>query len=155
MTPLTDRVVAFSKPMLKQHFIAAASVIALIVGVYVDRRDPFTIIEGGIEPSTIQAGQTIYVTRHTDWRRRCDGYIFREVVGSDRLIRPYTRAQIRVPAQLGPQTVKSTFRAPLDLPAGETVYRAVVKFYECGVTSRFWPLEVEVPEVSFDAVAKP
>ena len=100
------------------------------------------------------AGADISVTRHTLWRRRCDGYIFREIVGSDRLVRPYTRSQIRVPAQLGFQSVRSTFRAPLDLPTGEAIYRSVVKFYECGVTSRFWPLEVEIPEITFDGAAK-
>jgi hypothetical protein len=144
--------------MLRQHFLAAFSALSAItlvfIGVAWDRREPFTAGFGTLVPDTAIRGEVITVARPVTWHRRCEGYISRELVGSDKRVRPYIKESIRVPVRLGFDTVVNKFVISDDVPTGETVYRSIVRFEKCGITSRISPLTVDLPPISFDIVSQ-
>jgi hypothetical protein len=140
----------FSRPMLLQHVLALVTCLALGMGLLFDRRPPLQFSHGAIVPVVAAPGATVHVRWNTIWRRQCLGMVSRDIVGSDNVIRIYRRHELRVPASLGPQTSDTPFALTNALPPGRTEYRAVIQFDNCGITSRLWPLTVDVPKLVFE-----
>ena len=137
----------------RHWFIAPLSIAlaaAVTAGVAYDRRDPLTFVEASISPDPAVAGREAILRWHTEWSRACEAVVSRELIGSDRIVRAYVAYRLRIPTRVGLQTADIEFRIPPAIPQGETVYRAVMRFSSCGITSRFAPLVVETPEVRFN-----
>ena len=130
--------------------LAAVFAVALVLLIAFDRKAPLTFLQGEVRPEMPVAGQTVSVRWHTIWNRRCQGTVSREIVGPDLIIRAYRRHWLRVPVRLGQQVSDTDFQLDKALPVGATIYRAVVRFEDCGLTSRLWPIEVVAPELWFD-----
>lgn len=149
---------AFSRPMLRQHALAALVMIGAGVGIAaiigVDRAAPLRFEAGEILPDPAKPGTLLRVRWRTQWLRKCEGVNSRELVGSDAVIRPYAKYVMRIPAFLGEQTADTEFWLPWTMPSGPTTYRAVIRFDNCGYTSRWWPIEVRVPDVQFTTAAQ-
>ena len=111
--------------------------------------------EGRVMAEQVVPGHDVTVRWHTQWRRRCEGKVMREVTGADHIVRIYAPGLLDPPPLTGEQDMMTTFRLGDSAPHGETWYAATVRFTSCGITSRFVPIEVHTPRVSFDAVGKP
>ena len=125
-------------------------VICLLVAIFVayDRRDPFDYINTWITPEVATSGQEITVHREIIWRRQCEGEAWTEVVGSDRIMAIYDRGA-RYPAQLGETFTERKLTLSKALPNGAAIFRGVIKFKACGLTSRWVALEVPYQVVEF------
>jgi hypothetical protein len=137
-------------------FPAMAAIGVLIVGlalgiaIKADRAKPVLFVQATISPDPAIVGAMVNV-RWTDvWYRRCEGELSRQIVSSDGVIHAYRKHIMRIPVDLGQQQIDIPFFLPRGIPAGETIYQAVVRFNNCGITSRWWPLEVSVPSLTFD-----
>jgi len=134
--------------------IAAIGVLMLgavgAIAIKADRATPLTMIEGEIVPDTIRSGERITVRWLNHWNRICEGELSRQLIGSDKIVRAYQKRFVRIPINVGMQYSDTEFKLPPGLPPGETTYEGVVRFRECGFTSRFVPLEVKVPPVYFN-----
>jgi len=132
--------------------IPAVGVLAALLWWWVfviDRAPPFEYINTTISPSPAVAGQSVAVRRYLDWHRQCEGDVWREVVGPDKIVRAYDKTYTRVPS-LGHQVIESQFILPMAIPDGKAIYRGRVVFRSCGLTSRLMPIEVSFQEVAFD-----
>lgn len=154
MIQMEKTISVFSRSMVGQHFVAAISVIVLFFGglllLSLDRRPPVIPVEGQILPVPVIPGRPAKIVWENNWVRQCEGVVSREVVGPDRVIRPYMSYRSRIPNKLGYQTSETIFTMPLASPPGEHMYRATIRFYDCGVTSWLVPIEVDVPVIYFD-----
>ena len=140
---------------LYQHLLASDTALVLVVLVVIDRRDPMSFGDGRVIPDPARAGQVVTARRSVVWYRACEAEVSREVVGSDRIVRPYVKFTLRIPTRLGPQVVDSqpNIQLPIGLPAhAQNSYQAVLRFHRCGLTSRVWPLVVDAPPIFFDVV---
>lgn len=144
----------FSRAMLPHHVLALAATIALSIFLAYDRREPLLFEHGEIVPEHAMPGERVIVRWTTDWRRQCEGVVSRDLVGSDNVIKIYRSRPLRVPAQLGRQTADTPFHLPETMPLGHAEYRAIVRFESCGITSRIWPLQLNVPALSFDVIGR-
>ncbi len=138
---------------------AALLVLAGSFFLYRDRSPPFEYVSTDITPRPAQEGGVAHVTRHVIWHRHCDGEIYREIVKPSGQIALYDRAYRPFPSHLGSQSATSTFELPTlilspNAERGKAVYRGRVRFRECGLTSRLWPIEIEFQEVEFDVVRR-
>ena len=132
-------------------FPAIAALVALSVAY--DRRPPFEYLETNIGPQPAQAGKEITVSRSVIWYRQCEGEAWTELVTPKGYVIPRERA-LRYPSFLGHTMGVSHILLPRDMiPENETygsaTYRGVIKFKNCGFTSRLWPLEVPYQETTF------
>lgn len=134
--------------------IAAAGVLMFgavgAIAIKTDRAAPLTMIEGHIMPDTVSSGERVTVRWQVDWRRICEGELSRQLIGSDKIVRAYQKRFVRIPVNVGTQYSDTPFKLPPGLPAGETTYEGIIRFRDCGITSRFVPLEVKVPPVYFN-----
>jgi len=144
-------------PLWRQHIWAGTvlvlGAVTLASLVAADRTDPVILESGYIAEDPVRPGQRVHVRWTTTWQRQCEGVLSRELVGSDGVVKAYRKHFLRVPVNLGRQTSDTRFIVPEDMAQGEAVYSGIIRFHECGVTSRFVPLKVEVPEIGF-SVAK-
>lgn len=139
-------------------FPAAAAIAVLIVGVIgavslkADRAAPLTFIDGHVLPDPAPNGSGVIVRWNIEWYRRCEGELSRQLIGSDGIVRAYQKRFIRVPVNTGKQFSDTRFTLPPSLPEGATTYEGLIRFRDCGLTSRLWPLEVKVPALTFMVV---
>jgi hypothetical protein len=141
---------------------AMTAVLLLVCGflVQVDRSEPVDLVGGYVIPESINLSQplpvgvlpSVTIRWEARWQRRCEGIVSRELVGADGVIRFYVKEALRIPAHLGQQVEYVGVKVDRSLPPGKTKYREVLLFYRCGLTSRIWPLEIEVPELEFQVV---
>ena len=137
---------------------AVVSAVLVIAGISAktaldaDRAPPVEFIEGTILPSLVIAGQRAQVRWNVDWKRQCSGLVSRELYDAEHQVRRYKPFIPPVPVQLGSQSVINEFWAFSSLPAGETKYRAIIRFTNCGFTSRWWPIELRVPDLTFQVM---
>lgn len=132
--------------------IAAMSVgaVACVVGfLLVDRRPPFEYISTEITPHFSYPGGSITVHRHVIWHRQCEGTAWTEIVSADRIITNYDRGT-RAPYELGDTKADRTLSLPQSMRPGQATYRGVIKFHNCGLTSRLRPIEIPYQEVLFE-----
>lgn len=134
-------------------------VLAGVALLQYDRRAPFQYIDTEIAPTRAAEGSTVTVTRKVEWQRPCDGEIYREVVNPNGLVSHYDRGYRPFPATLGTQTATSSFTLPPIMLApnetqGTATYRGRVRFADCGLSSRLWPIEIPFIEVPFEVVKR-
>lgn len=132
--------------------VAAITMATVVVGVtalMVDRRPPVEYIATDITPRAVYPGGTITIHRHVVWHRKCEGTALTEVVSADRIVTNYDR-NTRSPYELGDTRADRTIALPKTIAPGTTTYRGVLKFPNCGLTSRWWPIEVPYQEVTFE-----
>ena len=150
---------ALSRPMLRQHLIAAAVTLLAAASVYAivayDRADPVVYEQGRVLPDPAHAGQRVVFLWNLDWRRRCQATVLRDIVGADNVVRRYKSFTTNLPVKLGPQSVENSGALPVSLPPGQAIYRAVLIFNDCGLTARWWPLQLATPEIRFAVIASP
>jgi hypothetical protein len=120
-----------------------------VAAISYDRRAPVIFSEGEIMPRVVVGGTRVTVRWTVDWRRHCEGELSRQVVGKDQVIRAYRKRALRVPVNLGRQVSDTIFTVAKGLPAGPVLYEGIIRFPNCGVTSRQWPIEVRVPALNF------
>lgn len=124
--------------------------LTVIVGTLLyDRRPPFEYVSTQISPQIARAGGQIVIHRHVIWYRQCEGIAWTEIVGADRVITAYDRGT-RSPYELGDVHASRIITLPQAMRQGEATYRGVIRFSRCGLTSRWWPIEVPYQEVSFE-----
>jgi hypothetical protein len=134
---------------------AAAALAVLLVGglgaiaIKADRAAPLAFTEGHIAPQPAAPGSVVTVNWINTWLRVCEGELSRQLIGSDGVVRAYRKHFLRVPVNLGTQRSETRFRLPPSFPQGPAVYEGLIRFRDCGMTSRIWPLEVRVPELRF------
>lgn len=140
-----------------QHIVALLGSFALVAivlwVVLVDRDEPVEFLNGSIIPDPAIAGQSVTVRWRTNWIRKCEGITSREVVGSDKIVRAYKKEPARIPVTLGRQVSDTVFMLAT-VPPGEAEYRGVLRFHECGFTSRWYPIDVTVPSLYFDVAGQ-
>ena len=136
---------------VRQHLYAATTsmVIALsfVTVLSFDRWLPFEYLQTTIRPDPAQPGKPIIVHRNVNWRRQCEGVAWTEIVSSDSVVTVYDRG-VRYPAFIGHTTTERKITLPIAMPEGPATYRGVIKFNKCGLTSRWWPLEVEYQQIN-------
>lgn len=141
---------------LGRHILAAPISIIFVIGSGVfaryDRAPPFEYITTEITPDRPEPGQEIYVRRRVIWHRICEGEAWTEIVGADRIVVIYDRGT-RYPSQLGEQVSDRAIMLPKAMTEGPAVYRGIIRFKDCGLSSGLWPLEVRYMSVTFDVVA--
>lgn len=137
-----------------QHVLAAVACTAIVSLVTFDRRIPLEHIAGEIIPHNVKAGADVAVRWKIIWHRACEATVSRELVGSDLVVRAYQKYQLRIPTTMGQQVGEAQFVIAASQPPGLTAYRASLRFHDCGLTSRVWPLTIETPVLYFD-VLKP
>lgn len=115
----------------------------------VDRRPPFEYISSEISPRQVYPGGSITIHRHVIWHRMCEGVAWTEIVSADRIITNYDRGS-RAPYELGDIKADRTLALPQSIRPGLATYRGVIKFNHCGITSRWWPIEVPYQEINFE-----
>lgn len=153
---------ALIKSAFAEHLRAAAGTLLIVIplGVWLhfDRMPPLEYIRTELSPSPAVEGGSLTVTRYVNWTRKCDGEIYRELVRPNGQLVNYTKNYRPYPYRLGEQSGSTTFRLPTMLMSGEqsgvAIYRGRLRFLNCGVTSRWWPIEVSFQEVSFPVVAR-
>ena len=138
---------------------SVAMVLSVVTAWQIDRAAPFEYIRTEISPSPAVEGQTVTVTRYVIWHRQCDGQVFREVVKPSGQIAIYDRGYRPFPAMLGPQSAASSFVLPTvmlspDMTRGVALYRGRVRFTNCGLTSRVWPIDIPFREEPFEIVRR-
>lgn len=140
------------KHSLRQNLFAVPTVLAVaaacFIAVQIDRRAPLAFEYGEIVPAHATSGAEVRVRWTVAWRRQCEGELWREIVGSDNVVRYYAKSYLRVPVILGRQTSDTSFTLTEGLPRGTAIYRGVIQFSQCGVTSRIVPLTVDVPRLA-------
>lgn len=116
----------------------------IAAGVAWDRRNPLDIITLEVAPTSQVVGDWIVVRKEVRWHRRCVGDVYSEIVGSDKVIRYFTRETIGPPFDLELPTIHHRrIKIPIDVPRGPAVYRSAIIFRNCGITSRWgWPLDI-------------
>lgn len=124
-------------------------VLALWGGIAYDRRPPFEYISTEITPRMAQPGQSIIVHRHVRWHRRCEGEAWTEIVSADRIVTVYDKGY-RFPSELGDTFAERSIALPVAMRSGTATYRGMIRFHNCGITSRFSPVEVPYQEASFE-----
>lgn len=150
---------ALSRPMLRQHIIAAFTILAVsLLGTtayLADRREPFVVRASTMVPEAARPGERVRVIRRSLWIRQCQGWISREFIGPDGRIRAYAKQHIRIPTTLGEQLTESNVVIPERSPNGETIYRAIVVFPDCGVLARWFNRSIilALPDLRFDVVS--
>lgn len=141
---------------LGRHILAAPISIALVIGTGVfvryDRAPPFEYITTEVTPELPEPGQEIIVRRRVIWHRICEGEAWTEIVGADRIVVIYDRGT-RYPSQLGEQVSERAIILPKVMIDGPAVYRGIIRFKDCGLTSGLWPLEVSYMAVTFEVAA--
>lgn len=141
------------RPLVTQNLLAiiVCGLVGLVLAFWLaaDRAAPVRFIEGSIVPETVTPGQAVSVQWLDVWVRQCEATLSRELVGSDEIIRAYRSHPIRVPVKLGEQMSQTRFRVSANMPDGPATYRAILRFNDCGVTSRWWPIVVKVPSLHF------
>lgn len=142
-----------------QHVAAALVLVVsglLITGfVTRDRAPPVSFEHGEIIPNEVRAGQRVVVRWTTHWNRQCEGELSREVSGPDNVVKAYRMRVLRVPVYLGRQTADTTFIVPIGMPPGPATYDGIIRFTDCGLTSRWHPIVVQVPQLSFTVLPPP
>jgi hypothetical protein len=144
--------------LLRQHLQAFLTVsissVFIFILVQFDRSPPLSYPADRtgvfIEPDPVKPGGSITQHRKFTWHRRCEATVYREVVGSNNIVRAYDAVKTRFPIYLGDQQGANTLVLPNGIPPGPAKLRVLYKFDECGITSRWWPLEVVVPELDFE-----
>ncbi len=143
---------------IAQHCIVAPIVIMVALWLVwllsIDRADPLSLEHAEMSPNPAYAGQYVTARWSLTWGRRCEGETSREIVGSDDVIRAYAKEATRMPSILGRQRVDKGFTLPASLPPGPAIYRAIMRFPKCGITSAVWPLTVRAPDTVIEIVAK-
>lgn len=129
--------------------IATVVAIAVVGAFILDRRPPFEYISTEIMPKAASPGGPITVYRHVIWHRQCEGVAWTEIVGSDRIVTSYDRGS-RAPFELGDVRASRIIILPKTIPPGPATYRGTIKFSNCGITSRWQPIEVPYQEVVFE-----
>lgn len=115
-----------------------------------DRRPPFTYISTDIYPSIVMPGQSITIKRHVNWHRQCEGIAFTEIVSfSDHIVTIYDPG-VRYPSELGDTYADRSISLPLTIRPGQAIYRGLIQFKACGITSRIWPIDVPYQERTFE-----
>jgi len=133
-----------------ENMIVLPLLAGLVFGAVVyDRRDPLEYISGEILPSAPVPGDRVVVRWKTHWYRACEAVVSREIVGSDLVVRPYLKFDLRIPTRMGEQVSDNPFALSETLPHGLTSYRATLRFPNCGVTSWFVPLTVQTGDLFF------
>lgn len=145
---------AFSRPMRRQQWIAGLIALALLIVVSTalafDRAAPVNLVSGEVIPENARPGGAVTFRWHTTWYRSCRASVYREVIGSDDVVRIYKPYRASYPARLGRQTIDTEDTLATSIPPGHSSYRAVFIFEECGITSRWFPLRIETPDIIFN-----
>ena len=123
--------------------------VGLIIGIVYDRRPPLEYIAGEVIPERPHPGQDITARWTANWSRLCEAVVSREIVGSDLIVRPYLKFNLRIPTRLGIQTRDAPFALGDTLPLGLTAYHATLRFHDCGLTSWLWPITLNQPPLYF------
>lgn len=134
--------------------------IAICIGLFLifDRMEPIEYIDREISPNPAVEGQVVTIRRLVDWKRKCDGDVFQEIVKPDGTLAFYDRAYRPLPYHLGQQATESQLQLPVKMLTSDTQVakaksRGRILFRACGLTSRIFPIEVVLKEVEFDVVA--
>jgi hypothetical protein len=132
------------------------ALVALVLLQY-DRRPPFEYVDTFVEPNPVAEGGELFIHRTVRWFRHCDGEIYREVVRPTGVVAEYDRGYRPFPYSLGQQSASSSFHLPASMLAkgqdhGVATYRGRVRFTDCGLTSRIWPIEVAFQPMMFEVV---
>lgn len=141
--------------LFEKHLVPAVTAVVLVVllpiALAFDRRPPYRYYHTEIQPTDAHPGDEIVIVRQGTWRRLCEGTAYSEIIGSDRIIHLYDHG-LRYPTELDYVSVNRTLKLPLSLSAGPAIYRGVIRFANCGITSQWWPLEVEFQSVVFNVI---
>ena len=141
--------------------LGAIAVAVLGLGVQVlidyDRRAPYEYIDTIVTPSVAVEGQFVTLHRRGIWHRRCVGDAWREVVKPNGEITSYVRGYTRLPTEdeIGNTTeAESRFELPPAMIAktydsGNAVIRGTIRFSDCGLTSRWLPIDIKFQTVAF------
>ncbi len=153
MTAHTVQPAITAKDRLREHAFPAivSTVIALVFASLLayDRRPPFEYVSTAIRPLSVVAGQTIVVQRHVVWHRQCEGIAFTEIVNPDRIVTIYDKG-VRYPFELGDTYADRSISLPLSMRPGTAMYRGLIRFSKCGITSRLLPIEIPYQEIAFE-----
>lgn len=142
--------VEYVKSYFREVSLAVALAIIGTLLVSYDRRPPFTYISTDISPPIVMPGQSITIRRHVDWHRQCEGIAFTEIVSfSDHIVTNYDPGT-RYPSELGDTYADRSIALPLTMRSGHAIYRGVIQFRTCGITSRIWPIDVPYQERTFE-----
>lgn len=137
----------------RQHVYGAilAMLFAVSVSAFLvfDRAPPLEFVTTDIVPASARPGDAVMVRRNTIWRRDCEGEAWTEIVGSNRIINFYDKGT-RYPYDLGETHTDRTIEISKSISAGKAIYRGVVRFRSCGLTSRWRPIDVPYQEVEFE-----
>jgi len=137
---------------------AAMMVVAVLAAVAggswltADRPPPMVFWGGEVTPNPIVldgADRLADAEWFGTWRKSCAGRIEAEVVDADKKKHAYVQQRIKPPPNLGDAFSQIKFAVPAILPAGRAYYHAVIRFRDCGLTSKIWPIEVGVPDLYF------
>jgi len=138
------------------HAVTAGAAIMLAVVarllLHLDRQPPVVFFAASVDPVIAAPGTKVGLTIWDTWTRACSGDVSREIVGSDGVIHAYRIKTARVPVRMGTQKFVTQFYVPHSMPPGPATYQSVVRFEDCGVTSRLWPLEVTIPPVKITVI---
>ena len=125
--------------------------IVAVIGAFAlwDHREPMEHIRGKIVPNPAMPGQQVTVRWSSNWYRTCEASVHREIVTSDLIVRRYLPYKL-MPVRLGEQTSETSFMLNEMQPPGLTSHRSTLRFDECGLLSRFWPIEIHSPPLYFE-----
>lgn len=137
------------------HFIAAMISLFIVVPLVLvvgDRSTPYVYIGGSIEGDAIP-GQVSYVHWKGMYRRNCTGQFFRKIVDSGDNI--HSLLVIPDPPDDDEMNVEvewsRAFIVPLGAMEGQATYRVYADYW-CNPFQSFWPIRINIPDISFNIV---
>lgn len=137
---------------VRQHVMAGVTTVLLaflgVVSWVLDRQPPIAINEIKLAPTMPFSGDQIVVQKDVEWKRRCRGVAYRSITTADKEVRVYIRETLEPPADLDrPGTHVTRVSLSHGVTSGKATYRSSIVFYDCGLTTRWWPIVVNGPEV--------
>lgn len=131
------------------------AIMAPIMIMLLDRREPITIHEGWMEPSEVRPGQVVTIVWRATEHRLCDGNLERRVLDAARKIHTFLR-EPTVYHVYGPQggilEFRKQFTIPLGIAQGVAIYDVRGERW-CNVLQKhIWSMPFQNPLIPFTVI---
>ena len=134
-------------------FLLGSLILAPVIVMLLDRRQPLELIEGNITPYNVRAGQEVRVTWTAKELRACDGEVYRVFIDSAKTVYP-TLVEPTVYHQSFAD--RRTFQKLMVIPAGMTpgpaIYFAPIERWCNPLQKYIWPIRSEGLQIPFNVI---